>query len=227
MLPAPASSPAAVKPAELSVTLDLIGEQEETREFLDQPGILVVDELEINRRLIRAMLKTSDCRIFEARRASEALPLLEREKIDLVIVDLMLPEVSGPELCRLIKANRRTQFTQILMLTSVQGVESEVVGISAGADEYLIKPLHPTVLRARVRAMLRNKSLVDSLEEAETILFALAQSVEHRDRYTGLHCQRLAANSVALGKALGLPSQDLLALFRGGFLHDIGKNRHS
>jgi len=71
--------------------------------------------------------------------------------------------------------------------------------------------------------MLRNKALVDSLEEAETILFALAQSVEQRDKYTGLHCERLAAYSIALGQALGLPKQDQLALYRGGFLHDIGK----
>ncbi len=54
-----------------------------------------------------------------------------------------------------------------------------------GADEFLIKPLHPAVVRTRVRAMLRNKSLIDSLEEAETILLALAQTVERRDPYTG------------------------------------------
>jgi putative two-component system response regulator len=71
--------------------------------------------------------------------------------------------------------------------------------------------------------MLRNKALVDSLEEAETILFALAQSVEQRDKYTGLHCERLAAYSIALGQALGLPRPEQLALYRGGYLHDIGK----
>jgi putative two-component system response regulator len=121
------------------------------------------------------------------------------------------------------KVNRATQLIPILMITSVQGVENEIAGISSGADEFLIKPLHPSVVRARVRAMLRNKALVDSLEEAETILFALAQAVERRDPYTGQHCQRLAAASVLLGEALGLPRHDLVALYRGGFLHDIGK----
>jgi len=71
--------------------------------------------------------------------------------------------------------------------------------------------------------MLRNKAIIDSLEEAETILFALAQAVEHRDKYTGQHCQRLAVTSVMLGEALGLPGADLTALYRGGYLHDIGK----
>jgi putative two-component system response regulator len=111
----------------------------------------------------------------------------------------------------------------VLMITNVQGVENEIAGISSGADEFLIKPLHPAVVRTRVRAMLRNKALVDSLEEAETILFALAQTVEQRDIYTGQHCQRLAVASVMLGEALGLAHADLTALFRGGYLHDIGK----
>ena len=71
--------------------------------------------------------------------------------------------------------------------------------------------------------MLRNKAAIDSLEEAESILFALAQAVEHRDKYTAGHCQRLAWYSVSLGMALGLPRPQLLALHRGGFLHDIGK----
>ena len=71
--------------------------------------------------------------------------------------------------------------------------------------------------------MLRNKAITDSLEEAETILFALAQTIEGRDHCTGKHCERLAVLSVKLGEALGLPNPDLVALYRGGYLHDIGK----
>jgi putative two-component system response regulator len=196
----------------------------ETDENLQIPAtILVVDSEEINRRLLRGIFKTTPYKILEAHRASEATALLESEKIDLVILDLMLPEMSGPELCRWMKARRSTQLLPVLMITNIQGVENEIVGISSGADEFLIKPLHPAVVRTRVRAMLRNKALIDSLEEAETILLALAQTVEHRDQYTGKHCQRLAVASVMLGEALGLGSQDLTALYRGGYLHDIGK----
>ena len=183
----------------------------------------MVDSEDINRRLLKAIFKTTPYKILEAHRASEATALLQSEKIDLVILDLMLPEMSGPELCRWMKARRSTQLIPVLMITNLQGVENEIVGISSGADEFLIKPLHPAVVRTRVRAMLRNKSLIDSLEEAETILLAMAQTVEHRDEYTGKHCQRLAVASVMLGEALGLPSQDLTALYRGGYLHDIGK----
>ncbi|HLJ15787.1 MAG TPA: HD domain-containing phosphohydrolase [Bryobacteraceae bacterium] len=187
------------------------------------PTVLILDNLDLNRRLLRAMLKAASYRILEAKRPTEALSLLQREKVDLVIVDLVMPEMSGPDFCRRLKANRQTQLVPILMLTSVQGVENEIAGIASGADEFLIKPLNPALARTRIRAMLRNKALIDSLEEAETILFALAQAVEHRDRYTGSHCQRLATFGVALGQALGLTRYDQLALFRSGYLHDIGK----
>jgi putative two-component system response regulator len=187
------------------------------------PAILILDDNEINRRLIRAMLKTTTYQIVECHKAAEALEILLSGKVDLVILDLMLPEMGGPEFCRRLKADRRTRFIPVLMMTSVQGFENEVMGITSGADEFLTKPLHPAVLRARIRSMLRNKALIDSLEEAESILFALAQAVEQRDQYTGLHCQRLATYSVALGEALGLSRSELRALYRGGYLHDIGK----
>jgi putative two-component system response regulator len=187
------------------------------------PTILMVDDIDLNRRLLKAMLKTANYRVLEAKRPSVAVTLLEHEKVDLVVVDLVMPEMSGPDFCRLLKTDRKTQLIPILMTTSVQGAENEVAGIESGADEFLIKPLQPSIVRTRIRAMLRNKALIDSLEEAETILFALAQSVEHRDRYTGLHCERLATYSIALGQALGLPRNDQLALYRGGYLHDIGK----
>src|SRR5258708_2250916 len=166
--------------------------------------ILIVDGEEINRRLLKAIFKTAPYRILEARKASEAIGLLQSEKIDLVILDLRLPEMSGPELCRWMKASRQTQLVPVLMVTSLQGIENEIAGISSGADEFLFKPLHPAVVRARVRAMLRNKALIDSLEEAETILFALAQAVEHRDTFTGQHCQRLSIAAVIRAETFGI-----------------------
>ena len=185
--------------------------------------ILFVDDVELNRRLLRGMLKASSYRILEAKRPSAAIALLEHENVDLVVVDLVMPQMSGPDFCRALKANRKTHLIPILMTTSVQGVDNEIASLDSGADEFLVKPLQPAVIRGRIRTMLRHKALIDSLEEAETILFALAQSVEQRDKYTGLHCERLAAYSIALGRALGLTKAEQLTLYRGGYLHDIGK----
>src|SRR6478609_9026877 len=171
------------------------------------PTILIVDDIDLNRLLLRGILKATPYRILEAKRPSVAFSVLDVEKVDLIVVDLVLPEMSGMEFCQMVKADRRTQLIPILMLTSIQGIENEVAGLESGADDFLLKPLRPTLVRTRLSTMLRHKALVDSLEEAEPILFALAQSVEHRDRYTGMHCERLAAYGIALAQALGLPKQ--------------------
>lgn len=197
---------------------------EGTREPETQlPTVLIVDDVDLNRRLLKGMLKSASYRILEAKRPSQAFSILEAEKVDLVVVDLVMPQMSGPDFCRALKAERRTQLIPILMTTSVQGADSEVEGLDSGADDFLVKPFQPAVVRTRVKAMLRHKALIDSLDEAETILFALAQSVEQRDKYTGLHCERLAAYSIALGRTLGLSKAEQLSLYRGGYLHDIGK----
>ncbi len=195
---------------------------------LGRATVLLVDHVDLNRQLIKGILKAGPYRLLEARSQEDALRTLEREQVDLVISEWIVSDAagrpnSGLELCRKIKSNRRTHLIPILIVTSVQGIENEVAGLESGAAEFLVKPLQPAVLRTRIRSMLRQKRIVDSLEEAETILFALAQTVEQRDKQTGDHCQRLASLSVALGSAIGLPDEDLLALYRGGFLHDIGK----
>src|SRR5260370_29041307 len=176
-------------------------------------AVLIVDSEDINRRLLRGILKTAPYHILECSRASDAIRLIESESIDLIIIDLMLPEMGGPAFCRWVKANRRTQLVPVLMLTSVQGIENEIAGLTSGADAFLLKPLHPALVRARIKAMLRNKAIIDSLEEAETILFALAQTIESRDKYTRMHCDRLAGSRVGLGTALGFPRQDLPAFY--------------
>ncbi len=205
----------------LDPRVPLPGSQEETRSVTTR--ILLVDGSPINRRLLKSMLRLGNHEFFEAATGLDALEIVARQPIDLIIADLLLPGLGGTELCRRLKSNRKTQFIPILMLTSVHGFDFEVEGIESGADEYLTMPLHPSVVRARVNSLLRHKAAIDSLEEAETILFALAQAVENRDMGTGQHCERLATYSVALGLALGLPRKDLVALYRGGFLHDIGK----
>lgn len=188
-----------------------------------EPSILILDPVEVNRHLLRAMLRQEPYRIREARKPAEAFEFLEKEKIDLIIVEMMIPGLSGPEFCRKVKSDRRWQLIPILMMSTLHGVENELAGITSGADEFLLKPLHPAIVRARVQSMLRHKAAIDTLEEAESILFGLAQAIEYRDNYTAGHCQRIAWYSVSLGMALGMQSSELLALHRGGFLHDIGK----
>src|SRR5579872_2428424 len=87
------------------------------------PTILIVDDLDLNRHLLKAILKTESYRILEARRPSAALKLLEHEKVDLVVADMVMPGMSGPDFCRAMKADHRTHLIPILVITGVQGAE--------------------------------------------------------------------------------------------------------
>ncbi len=185
--------------------------------------ILVVDDVELNLRSLRSLFQNEGYRVLTATRATEALEILNRELVDLIVLDMFVPNMDGMECCRRIRGNRRTELIPVLMVSSFQAVEHQIAGIGSGADGFLGRPFHPEVLRTLVRSMLRHKATVDRLEESETILLAMAQAVEQRDNNTAGHCERLAALGVAMGIAMELPSQHLLALHRGGYLHDIGK----
>ena len=188
-----------------------------------QPAVLLVEPDGTSRNTVKAMLRNAPYRLLECHHATAAMEILIGDQVDLVIVAKDLPGISGLEFCRWIKANSDTQLIPVLVLTTSRGVNHEIEAIDSGADEFLAKPVHAELLRARVSAMLRNKSMTDSLEKAEAILFTLAQAVEQRDRFTGEHCHRLAVYGVALGKAMGVSATDRLAIYRGGYLHDIGK----
>jgi putative two-component system response regulator len=96
-------------------------------------------------------------------------------------------------------------------------------GIEAGADDFLNKPIFPEELFARVKSLLKLKEFTDELENAESVLCTLGLSVEARDPYTEGHCERLARKAADLGQHLGLDRESLVALRRGGYLHDLGK----
>src|SRR5260370_19365353 len=136
---------------------------------------------------------------------------------------MFVPDLDGMECCRRIRGNRRTELIPVLMVSSFQAVEHQIAGIGSGADGFLGRPFHPEVLRTLVRSMLRHKATVDRLEESETILLALAQTVEQRDNNTAGHCERLAALGVAMGVSMELPAHQLLALHREAHLHDVCK----
>jgi putative two-component system response regulator len=121
------------------------------------------------------------------------------------------------------KSKPETRLIPVVLLTSLNSDADRIHGIMCGADDFLNKPVNRQELLARVHSLLRLKQFTDELDNAETVLFSLALTIEAKDPYTEGHCDRLSKYSVALGEKLGL-SQDLrVALRRGGLIHDIGK----
>jgi putative two-component system response regulator len=142
---------------------------------------------------------------------------------DVVLLDVELPGASGFDICRRLKRNEVTRLIPVVLLTGLSGREHRLSGIEAGADDFLTKPFDSTELTARVRSLSRLKRYTDELESAESVIVSLALTVEARDAYTDGHCDRLSSYAVGLGRAVGLSSDDLWALRKGGLLHDVGK----
>jgi putative two-component system response regulator len=109
------------------------------------------------------------------------------------------------------------------MITGLSDREDRLQGIEAGADDFLIKPIYSEELFARVNSLLKLKEFTDELETADSVLCTLGLSVEARDPYTEGHCERLARDAVDLGRFLGVDEESIVALRRGGYLHDLGK----
>jgi putative two-component system response regulator len=185
--------------------------------------ILVVDGFAKRQDDLRTVLRDLECDVIGAPTTSEALMVISTRRIDLVLVDEFAPEVGGAEFCRLLKRNLHTQFLPIFVVAESDDIDAEILALNSGADEYLVRPLRPKALRARVESSLRRNAIIESIDDSDAAFFSLARSVEERDPATASHCERLAVMSATMGVALGLGPQDILTLHRAGYLHDIGK----
>ncbi|MGH9783413.1 MAG: response regulator [Terriglobia bacterium] len=188
-----------------------------------QATILVADDQEAYRCLLSDLLEDEGCKVIGAADGDEALKILRSEAIDLALLDVMMPRRTGFAVCRTVKSDPSTCLIPVVLVTGLDNTDDRIQGIECGADDFLSKPVNKEELLARVRSLLKLKHFTDELENAETVLFSLALSVEAKDSYTEGHCQRLSKFSVALGKRLGLQEEQLVALRRGGILHDVGK----
>jgi putative two-component system response regulator len=185
--------------------------------------ILVVDDQAANRELLDELLTTQGFKVIAVPDGASALLELTRTQLDLVLMDVMMPNLSGFEICEKMKSNPETCLIPVVLITALSDKQDRIEGIKAGADDFLTRPVDRTELLARVRSLLRLKQRTDELERAEAVLFTLARSIEGKDPYTHGHCERLSECSTRLGAHLGLAEDEITALRRAGVVHDIGK----
>jgi putative two-component system response regulator len=183
----------------------LIAGDEETREFLGH------------------LLRSQGYRVLAARDNSETMDLIRTEPVDLALLDVLMPRAGGFSVCRQLKSQADTRFLPVVLVTGLGRADDRIRGIESGADDFLSKPLRKEELLARVKSLIRMKRCTDELDNAETVLYTLATSIEAKDPYTEGHCDRLVRYSVALATQLGLSEEQRTALRRAGIVHDIGK----
>jgi putative two-component system response regulator len=185
--------------------------------------ILVVDDHPGIAGLMNQLLSARGYEVVTASDAEQAEAEVRRQLPDLILSDVRMPGKSGYDFCRELKGDPATRLIPFVLITGLSDSSDKVRGIEAGADDFLNKPVLAEELIARVRSLLRVKEFTDELETVDSVLCTLGLIVESRDPYTEGHCERLASSSVDLGRHLGLDEDSILALRRGGYLHDLGK----
>jgi putative two-component system response regulator len=185
--------------------------------------ILVVDDEAPNREVLGRLMARLGYEVVTAANGIAALESVARDRPDVILLDVNMPGIDGVEVCRRLKANPATRLIPVVLITALSESHDRIRGKEAGADDFLAKPPDFAELDARVRSLVRLKRYTDELDSAEAVILSLALTIEARDPYTNGHCQRLAMYATALGVRLGLSQDDLRALNRGGYLHDVGK----
>ena len=189
----------------------------------DLPKVLVVDDDPANVKLLEALLRPLNYQVFKAFNGIEALLMIKRMDFDLVLLDIMMPDMDGYDVCRRIKSTQATRLIPIILVTALDDLDAKVKGIEAGADDFLTKPPNKTELLARTKSLIKLKRLNNSLTSIEQVLFSLAKTVEAKDTYTHGHIERVSNLATSLGKNMDLSGNELKALRFGSALHDIGK----
>lgn len=216
---------------------------------LSKCTVLVVDDTEINIDLLVAALD-SEYEVRVAMDGKSALKAVDTEPPDIVLLDIMMPEMDGYEVCRLLKSNSKTRSIPIIFLTGMSGIQDKTKGFELGAVDYITKPFKILEVKARVKThldlMLARRELANQniiLEEKvkertqelaitqDVIIFSMALMAEYRDPVTGGHIKRTQNYVKALAEHLRhhekfnnfLNNDTIDLLYKSAPLHDIGK----
>lgn len=189
--------------------------------------VLAVDDDDIALELMANALSTAGHQVLTASSGRDALALVERESCRLVISDWDMPDMTGVELCRVLRAAPLCGYLYFVLLTARNSPAEMIEGLSAGADDFIAKPFRPAELAARVLAGER----ILSLETRDVAIFALARLAESRDPDTGAHLERVQAYSRLLAQKLAtrpkfqdvVNAEFIRLIYLTSPLHDIGK----
>ena len=185
--------------------------------------ILIVDDEPKNLKLLEAMLLPLNHRITKTSNGIEAIQAIRSNDIDIVILDVMMPEMDGFEVCRRIRQNPDTRLTPVILVTALDDAQSKLKGLDAGANDFITKPPNRIDLIARTKSLIKLRRLTRKLTGIENVLFSLARSIEAKDPYTRGHAERVANLAMTIGRRLDLSNDEIEALRYAGYLHDIGK----
>jgi len=187
-----------------------------------RPTLLLVDDEPTNLHVLRHILQ-QDYRLLYARDGEKALQLASQEQPDLILMDVMMPGMSGYEVCRLLKAEALTSSIPVIFITAMSETRNEAEGFRVGAVDYMSKPVSPPIVKARVRTHL-SLVRVDELRQSRLeIIQRLSRAAEYKDNETGLHVIRMSHYAYRLARAAGYRETAAEILMHAAPMHDVGK----
>ncbi|NWF97684.1 MAG: response regulator [Nitrospirae bacterium] len=189
----------------------------------EKPSILVVDDHKSNLELMEAVFLKEGFKVYTALGGSEAIHKFQNHPIDVAVLDVMMPEIDGFELCSKLKNISGKRFFPVILLTALTDKSSKLKGLESGADDFISKPFDTAELILKIKSLLKVKSLNDDLDHSENIIMTLAVAMEARDPYTKGHSTRVSKLAAEFVSYLGLPEKDRQEMKKAGILHDIGK----
>jgi putative two-component system response regulator len=187
-----------------------------------RPRILVVDDEPANLQVLKQILQ-QDYQLLFALNGEKALGLAEREKPDLILLDIMMPGITGLETCARLKGNSATRDIPVIFVTALADTPDEAEGFRLGCVDYITKPVSPPIVLARVKTQLSLVS-VDSLRETRLqVIHRLGRAAEYKDNETGLHVIRMSHFAKEVALAIGVGAKGADELLNAAPMHDIGK----
>jgi putative two-component system response regulator len=189
----------------------------------EKPSILVVDDLTSNLELMEAIFSREGFNVYTAGDAHDAIDKFTQSQVDLAVLDVMMPEIDGFELCGKLKKISGNNFFPVILLTALTDTKNKIKCIESGADDFISKPFDTAELLIKIKSLLKLKTLHAELDHSENIILTLAVAMETRDPYTKGHSTRVSKLSAEFVSFLGLYEEDKGEMKKAGILHDIGK----
>jgi len=187
-----------------------------------RPTLLVVDDEPTNLQVLRQILQ-ADYRLLFARDGHKALELARSERPDLILLDVMMPGMTGHEACAALKGDTATRAIPVIFVTALAETDNEALGFELGAVDYIVKPVSPPIVKARVRNHLSLVRMDELIESRMQIIERLGRAAEYKDNETGLHVIRMSHYAQTLALAAGWSPTAAQELLTAAPMHDIGK----
>ncbi len=196
--------------------------------------ILIVDDEPVNLELLRRILK-DDFRLGFAKDGKEALRRVHEQAPDLILLDIMMPGMSGYEVCRVLKSDPGTSRIPVIFVSALDGVDDEKKGLDLGAADYIYKPVRSAIVKARVRNHLalydQQRACEQTVKERTAelnrnrleVIRRLGRAAEYKDNETGMHVMRISHYSEAMARHLGWSDDARELILQTSPMHDVGK----